>query len=117
MTSCAVFGPTPALRISLTRSAYRNVFSVCSQLLKAGLTAAIIRVRAFPVSESLSTYVSLDPRKGVCFLSWSSARMHSLRASSDLLISDPSILVCLSQSTTSAPRSLPARSINVILPG
>ena len=69
MISSYVLGPTPALRISLTRSAYLNVFSVCSQLLNAGLTAAIIRVRAFPVSESLSTCVSLDPRKGVCFLS------------------------------------------------
>ena len=38
-------------------------------------------------------------------------RMHSLRASSDLLISAPSILVFFSFSAVSEPFSLPARSM------
>jgi len=42
--------------------------------------------------------------------------MHSLRANKDLFISAPSIHVCLSVSLTSAPLSLPAKSMNVIQP-
>ena len=38
--------------------------------------------------------------------------MHSLRASSDLLISAPSRRVCRSVCAVSFPRSLPARSTN-----
>lgn len=41
--------------------------------------------------------------------------MHYLRASKDLLISAPSIFVCLSWSIWSAPLSLPARSMKEIL--
>ena len=106
---------------SLTRSAYRRVLRVCSQLPAEGDTQAIISVRQFPRKLSFSTCVSLDPRKGVCLLSWSSARMHSFSASKDLFISAPSnltslYLVCLSESVTSAPLSLPAKSIKDIFP-
>ena len=43
--------------------------------------------------------------------------MHSFNANSDLLISAPSSLVCLSAELDTAPRSLPARSISENLPG
>ena len=104
-----------SLRSSFTLSAYRSVLSVCSQQLVAGETFAIIVVLLFPVNESFKTYVSLLPLNGVCFLSRSSALMHSLRARSDLLISAPSILVYLFWSRVSAPRSLPARSMKDII--
>lgn len=68
------------------------------------------------MNESFSTRVSLLPLKGVCVLFWSRALMHSFRASKDLLISAPSNLVCLFWSMTSAPLSLPAKSIKEILP-
>ena len=42
--------------------------------------------------------------------------MHSFNASKDLFISAPSNLVYLLELTTSAPLSLPARSMNDILP-
>ena len=42
--------------------------------------------------------------------------MHSFKASSDLLISAPSNLVCLSAELDTAPRSLPARSIRENFP-
>ena len=42
--------------------------------------------------------------------------MHSFKASNDLLISAPSNLVYLLELTTSAPLSLPARSIKDIFP-
>lgn len=100
---------------SFTLSAYLNVFNVCSEQFEAGEMFAIIVVLLFPTNESLSTYVSFDPRNGVCFLSRSSARIHSLRARRDLLISAPSILVCLSVCMVSAPRSLPAKSMKLIL--
>ena len=78
------------------------MLSVCSQEEEQGETLAIITVRAaFPVKESRSTSVSLEPRKGMCRASVSSARMHSLSASSDLLISAPSSRVCLSLSYVS----------------
>lgn len=84
-------------------------------------------VLQLPVKESFKTRVSLLPLNGVCFLSWSRALIHSLRARRDLLISAPSnlkiwiclvlsYLVCLFWSTTSAPLSLPARSIKLIFP-
>ena len=56
--------------------------------------------------------MSFDPRKGVWILLRSNALIHSFRANKDLLISAPSILVYLWYSTTSAPLSLPAKSIN-----
>ena len=43
--------------------------------------------------------------------------MHSFNANSDLLISAPSSLVCLSAELDTAPRSLPARSMSENLPG
>ena len=43
--------------------------------------------------------------------------MHSFNANSDLLISAPSSLVCLSAELDTAPRSLPARSMRENLPG
>mmetsp|Transcript_37021 Transcript_37021/g.70976 ORF Transcript_37021/g.70976 Transcript_37021/m.70976 type:complete len:224 (-) Transcript_37021:90-761(-) len=63
---------------------------------------------------SRSTWVSLEPRKGTCAEGAvePSARMHSLSASRDLLISAPSCRVLRSDMQVSAPRSLPARSIN-----
>ena len=59
-----------------------------------------------------STFVSVDPRKGICRASLPIARMHSLRHNSDLLIAAPSNFVCLSACIVSAPRSLPAKSIS-----
>ena len=100
---------------SLTLSAYLSVFKVCSEQLDAGEMFAIIVVLLFPTNESLSTWVNFDPRNGVCFLSKSRARMHSLSASRDLLISAPSIFVYLSVCIVSAPRSLPAKSMKLIL--
>ncbi len=52
------------------------------------------------------TSVSLDPRKGTCLATLSSARMHSFRASRLLLISAPSSLVCLSLSYVSAEQKV-----------
>ena len=80
---------------SLTRSAYRNVLRVCSQHELAGDTLAIIVVLLLPDKESFKTWVSLLALKGRCFLSRSSALMHSFSASKDLLISPPSNLVYL----------------------
>lgn len=91
------------------------MFNVCSQQLDAGEIFAIIVVLELPTNESFNTYVNLLPRNGVCVLLRSKARIHSLRAKSDLLISAPSIFVYLSVCIVSAPRSLPARSINDIL--
>ena len=107
--------PTSSFLSSLTRSAYLKVFNVFSQHYAAGETFAIMVVLLFPVKESFSTWVSLLPRNGVWFFSWSKALMHSLRAKRDLLISAPSILVYLFWSTVSAPRSLPARSMKDII--
>ena len=84
---------TPDFDISFTRSAYRSVLSVCSHERSAGEMLAIITVRESPRKESLSTSVNLDPRNGTCDAPESSARMHSLSAKSDLLISAPSIRV------------------------
>lgn len=81
---------------SLTLSAYLRVLRVFSDEAEEGDTLPIITVLQKPTKESLSTMVSFDPRKGVCPLPWSSALMHYLRESKDLLISAPSILVCLS---------------------
>lgn len=103
------------LRNYFTRSAYRNVFNVCSQLLLDGETVPIMTVLQFPINESRKTYVNLDPRNGTWRLFWSRNRIHSFSASNDLLISAPSLRVCRAQSAVSAPRSLPARSINVNL--
>ena len=105
----------PSFLSSLTRSAYRRVLRVCSLQDSAGEILAIIVVLELPTKESLRTYVNFEPRNGVCFLSRSNARMHSLRAKSDLLISAPSIFVCLSVCMVSAPLSLPAKSMKEIL--
>ena len=77
---------------------------------------AIIRVLQLPIKESLNTKVNLLPLKGVCFLSWSKALIHSFNANKDLLISAPSNLVCLLVSIVSAALSLPAKSIKDIFP-
>lgn len=76
----------------------------------------IMTVLQFPMKESLSTRVNLLPLNGVWFLFKSMALMHSLRAKRDLLISAPSSLVYLFWSWTSAPLSLPAKSINESFP-
>lgn len=97
---------------SLTLSAYLKVFKVCSLLALLGEIFPIITVLQFPVKLSFKTRVSLLPLKGVWFLFKSMALMHSFNARRDLLISAPSILVCLFWSDTSAPLSLPAKSMN-----
>lgn len=102
---------------SLTLSEYLNVFKVCSQqALEGEILATMTVLHLEPVNESLRTYVNLLPLKGVCFLSWSRALMHSLSASKDLLISAPSNQVYLPVSLVSAPLSLPAKSMNDIFP-
>jgi hypothetical protein len=100
---------------SLTRSAYLNVFKVCSQQLLAGETLAIIVVLLLPVKESFNTYVSLLPLNGKCFFSRSNALIHSFNANRLLLISAPSNLVYLLVLIVSAPLSLPAKSMKLIL--
>ena len=102
---------------SFTLSAYLRVFKVGSQHERAGDTLAIIVVLLLPMKESLRTYVSLLPLNGRWFFfpAWSRARMHSFNASKLLLISAPSCLVCFPVSMTSAPRSLPAKSMKLIL--
>ena len=105
----------PSFFNSFTLSAYLSVFNVCSEQFDAGEMLAIMVVLLFPINESLRTCVNLEPRNGVCFLSRSSARMHSLRAKRDLLISAPSIFVYLSVCIVSAPLSLPAKSMKLIL--
>ena len=90
--------------------------SVFSHEPELGEMLATISVRELPMKLSLSTCVSLLPRKGLWCEFMSSARMHSLSASSDLLISAPSMRVCLSLCCVSAPRSLPARSLNAMRP-
>lgn len=52
----------------------------------------IMSVLQLPMKESFKTWVSLLPLKGVWFLFWSSALMHSFRARRDWLICAPSIL-------------------------
>ncbi len=90
---------------------------MCSTEAMLGEMLAIMTVRACaPTKESLSTAVSLLPRNGTCLASLSSARMHSLSASRLLLISAPSSRVWRLLSYVSAPRSLPARSMNEIFP-
>lgn len=101
---------------SFTLSAYLNVLRVCSEQLNPGETFAIMTVLQFPVNDPLRTWVSFEPRKGVCYFSKSIALIHSLRAKRDLLISAPSIQVYLSVSIVSAPLSEPARSIKLIIP-
>lgn len=69
------------------------------------------------MNESFNTIVSLLPLNGVWCLFWSNARIHSFKASNDLFIYAPSILVCFyNWSAWSAALSLPARSINDIFP-
>ena len=89
---------------------------MCSHEPVAGEMLAIITVRESPRNESLSTSVSLLPRNGTWLEPMSSARMHSLSARSDLLISAPSSRVWRSFWSVSAPRSLPARSMKENLP-
>jgi len=67
--SSLLFRPLLSFFNSLTRSAYRKVFKVCSQQFDAGEMLAIIVVLLLPTKESFKTYVSLLPLNGVCFLS------------------------------------------------
>ena len=62
------------------------------------------------------TCVSLLPRNGVCPCFFSSERMTSFKASNDVLISAPSMRVCLDAWVVSAPRSLPAKSMKLSFP-
>mmetsp|Transcript_153425 Transcript_153425/g.268272 ORF Transcript_153425/g.268272 Transcript_153425/m.268272 type:complete len:293 (+) Transcript_153425:309-1187(+) len=111
-------GPGPPLVTlnSFTRSAYLRVFRVCSHAVFPGEMQAIMTVALFPLKLSLSTCVRVLPRKGMCPAPFSRARMHSLRARRDLLISAPSARVCLSLSAVSAPLSFPARSMKLMRP-
>ena len=124
---------------SLSLMAYLSVFSVCSAWPWPGETWARSTVLLFfPMNASLSTCVSLLPRNGtLCSptklgsaasapppappfkpFPTESARMHSLSARSDLLISAPSCLIRWSTSLPrSAPRSDPARSTSASLAG
>lgn len=96
---------------SFTLSAYLRVLRVCSDEELEGEKFPIITVLQLPTKESLSTNVNLLPLKGVWFLFKSNALIHSFKANRDLLISAPSNRVCLFWSLTSAPLSLPARSM------
>jgi len=53
---------------SFSRSAYRNVFNVCSEEALPGLTQAIMIVLLYflLIKESRNTSVSFDPLKGTC---------------------------------------------------
>lgn len=82
-----------------------------------------MQVRALsPTKESRRTRVSLEARKGRCEDFLPMARMHSLRARRDLLISAASMRVLRSEPPTlaqfivSAPRSFPARSMSENFP-
>ena len=79
------------------------MFSVFYDDAEDGDTLPIITVLQKPTKESLRTMVNFDPLKGVCPFPWSSALIHYLSESKDLLISAPSILVCLPISIWSAP--------------
>lgn len=98
----------------LTLSAYLRVFIVFYAEVTLGETFPIMTVLQNPTKESFKTIVSLLPLNGVCPFPWSKARIHYLRASKDLFIYAPSILVCLLWSIWSAPLSLPAKSIKDI---
>mmetsp|Transcript_29673 Transcript_29673/g.50102 ORF Transcript_29673/g.50102 Transcript_29673/m.50102 type:complete len:267 (+) Transcript_29673:856-1656(+) len=116
-TCGALAPPPPPLWCSLTRSAYRSVFSVCSQFECEGDTHATMHVRVFsPTKLSFSTWVNLLPRNGVWPCLRSSERITSFSANSEVLISAPSMRVCLEECVVSAPRSLPARSMKLSLP-
>ena len=101
---------------SLTRSAYRNVFNVCSQFPILGDIQAIITLRQFlPTKLCFNTCVNLLPRNGTCVNESpvANARMTSFNANRDVLISAPSNRVARLAVDVSAPRSLPAKSIKV----
>ena len=66
--------------------------------------------------ESRSTIVSLEARKGTWTELEAIPRMHSLSASSDLLISADSVRSCRLWLLVSLPRSEPARSTRQSLP-
>lgn len=79
---------------SLTLFAYLKVFRVYSQEVALGEIIAIMQIREFdPKKKSLSTNVSLLPRKGRWAPCRPSALMHSFKARRALLISAPSIPV------------------------
>ncbi len=108
-----------SVRVWNERKTIKNlsVFSVCSTSLLPGEIIAIIHTREFsPMNESRSTLVKVLPLNGTWASRLPSALMHSLSASSDLLISAPSILVMRSAELVSLPRSLPAKSMSEILP-
>ena len=114
--SSRLIGPSlPPFFSYFTLSAYLKVFMVFSAAETFGETLPIITVLQNPTNESFKTIVSLLPLNGVWPFPWSRARMHYLRASNDLLISAPSILVCLFWSMWSAPLSFPAKSMKEIL--
>lgn len=99
----SLFPPSCGFLSYFTLSAYLRVFSVFYDEADEGETFPIMTVLQNPTNESFKTMVSFDPLKGVCPFPWSKALMHSFNESKDLLISAPSILVCLSMSIWSAP--------------
>ena len=81
---------------------------------KQGLIIAIMQVLAFsPIKESCVSLLALKGR-------WAPLRpkalIHSFKANSDLLISAPSILVCLLVEFVSTPCSFPTKSIRENFP-
>ena len=66
------------------------VLKVSSNVSALGLTLAIITVRQFPPMESLSSLVSLEFLYGMYLAPSARALMQFPRASSDLLMFDPS---------------------------
>jgi len=79
---------------SLIRSPYRNVFTEWSVADAPGETVAIIVVLESGEKQSFKINVSLDPRYGTWLDFCPNARIHSFRASSDVLISADSVLRC-----------------------
>mmetsp|Transcript_20617 Transcript_20617/g.49926 ORF Transcript_20617/g.49926 Transcript_20617/m.49926 type:complete len:220 (-) Transcript_20617:681-1340(-) len=105
-------GPFESLPMSFTRAAYRRVLTVSPHEAPEGEMLAIITVFPLPTNDSFRTCVSLLERNGVYpELGSVMERMHSLSASSDLLISAPSMRVFFSFSAVSEPFSDPARSM------
>jgi len=103
------------------------VFNVWSVQYELGLTHAIIIIlhdSALDVNESHSTIVSLEAQKGTwiefpafpALFFASKARIHSLRANKDLLISAPSNHHILLLLWVSYPLSDPAKSTNISWP-
>ena len=99
------------------RSAYRSVLMVWSADDPPGDTVAIMVVRArLEVKQSLRIRVSLLALYGTCFELPPRARIHSLSASKEVLISELSVLLWRLCDLVSLPLSLPAKSTRLNFP-